>query len=283
MFSLSIINEKIAYYLTLKEYPSCSRTSKAFKLFSKLILREEARYFGFEEEMALSSFKAFYNALRREKTFNNSFRSILFSARMGEVIKREDLFKESYFPCLIPHLRLDRSALLNAVKGLCKAYCDYEESLPYFEAAFKTKESLKKIGHYQILIKWLIKNDDKACARQKGEAFEFCLENKEYSIAKFLKEQGINPLKHAFSDANSYLHMAMRHAQEWMLDDIDHFDHLINAQNDNGETPLHLAMKNRFMPGIFFLLSFGADPLIKDKSGKKPIDYYPDLANTKMP
>ena len=42
---------------------------------------------------------------------------------------------------------------------------------------------------------------------------------------------------------------------------------VINLTNDNGETPLHLAVKNNFQDIAQLLIDFGADKNIKDKNG----------------
>ena len=43
--------------------------------------------------------------------------------------------------------------------------------------------------------------------------------------------------------------------------------------NDEGKTPLHLAMKKGNIKIIELLIQNGASTQIKDKKGKKPFDY----------
>jgi ankyrin repeat protein len=52
----------------------------------------------------------------------------------------------------------------------------------------------------------------------------------------------------------------------------------INAQNQEGDTPLHCAVQNPDNPyWIKFMLDRGSDPKIKNKSGKSVYDYMPNL------
>ena len=47
----------------------------------------------------------------------------------------------------------------------------------------------------------------------------------------------------------------------------------LNTINNEGKTPLHLAMKKGNIDIIELLIENGANTKIKDKKGKKPIDY----------
>lgn len=46
----------------------------------------------------------------------------------------------------------------------------------------------------------------------------------------------------------------------------------VNARNGRGETPLHLAARNEFQRVVEILVSNGANPLIEDNDGNKPIE-----------
>ena len=47
---------------------------------------------------------------------------------------------------------------------------------------------------------------------------------------------------------------------------------MINAQDDNGKTPLHLAMGRNHLQTIQMLIHFKANPNLTDNSGKKAED-----------
>jgi len=46
-----------------------------------------------------------------------------------------------------------------------------------------------------------------------------------------------------------------------------------NVQDDDGDTPLHLAAWNGYLTIVKFLLEHGADPNIQDDDGDTPLDY----------
>lgn len=53
----------------------------------------------------------------------------------------------------------------------------------------------------------------------------------------------------------------------------------INAKNERGETPLHLATRYCFNKIVKLLLENGADPNIKDNEGKTPLDLAREMEN----
>ena len=46
----------------------------------------------------------------------------------------------------------------------------------------------------------------------------------------------------------------------------------VNAKNDLGQTPLHLAAWQGSLKAVKWLVNHGADPMIRDKEGKTPLD-----------
>ncbi|TYZ65607.1 hypothetical protein PybrP1_012543 [[Pythium] brassicae (nom. inval.)] len=47
-------------------------------------------------------------------------------------------------------------------------------------------------------------------------------------------------------------------------------------------TPLHLAVTNNHRPVVFLLLSYGADPLCRDRSGSSPMHYVKSISVAKL-
>ncbi len=288
MFSNTIICKKVASFLTLEDYPGCTCVCKSFQGFASFILNQEALYFGGDEQNALAYLKGLCSLIKL-KSFplrTLSLYSTLLKIRSITIRECFAIINHDSFIQLLPVIRLSReigfmtpegSAVFVAVKELCIAYADYEESLPFIEVAHLTQQSIRKINHLQALIQLLIEKGakDVISNTHPRSAFEFSLSKSEFRAAKHLKDQGINYVNYPFNLNDTYLHMAMRHKQDWMLEGIDNFDALVNAQNDEGSTSLHLAMQQKFLPGILFLLSNAADLSLKDKQGKTPIDYYP--------
>jgi ankyrin repeat protein len=52
--------------------------------------------------------------------------------------------------------------------------------------------------------------------------------------------------------------------------------HLIDQQDQDGRTALHLAASKDYVKMVDILLTNGADKNIKDKHGKRPTDYTKD-------
>jgi len=47
----------------------------------------------------------------------------------------------------------------------------------------------------------------------------------------------------------------------------------VNVKNNNGETALHVAIKGGYLEFSQLLLTHNADPTIKDKDGKTPVEF----------
>ena len=77
------------------------------------------------------------------------------------------------------------------------------------------------------------------------------------------------------SKDNSALHLALINEHEncalFILDKIGTNSILINYQNVNGQTPLHLAASKGFLTCVEILLSKGAHIWIKNKRGHTPL------------
>ena len=56
----------------------------------------------------------------------------------------------------------------------------------------------------------------------------------------------------------------------------------VNAQNLYGVTPLHYAANRDLVDGVTLLLGAGADPHIKSRAGKTPLDLAKDRGLTKV-
>ena len=82
-------------------------------------------------------------------------------------------------------------------------------------------------------------------------ALYYSLANNAIAIARAIK-QHTNLLLCRDCHGGTYLHMAMFFKQDWMLENIDP-THLLNTQNCNLNTPLHIAMKQGYEAGIRFL------------------------------
>jgi len=74
---------------------------------------------------------------------------------------------------------------------------------------------------------------------------------------------------------NSALHLALLNEHEncalFILDKIDLGSNLVNFQNSQGQTPLHLAASKGFLTCVEILLSKGADIWIKNKRQHTPL------------
>jgi ankyrin repeat protein len=46
----------------------------------------------------------------------------------------------------------------------------------------------------------------------------------------------------------------------------------VDVADSNGETPLHWAVRKHNVPSVRLLLAAGADPNVKDKKGRTPVD-----------
>ena len=107
-----------------------------------------------------------------------------------------------------------------------------------------------------------------------GTAFSKALATGKIDMAKKLKEQAE---KHCRDSANnSYLHLAiMRPEETWMLENFDPTPYL-NTLNFPKMTPLHVAVNNKNVQGITYLLAHGASPHIRGILGKTALEMSPD-------
>jgi len=98
-------------------------------------------------------------------------------------------------------------------------------------------------------------------------------------VIEFLLSEGADP-NLADKKGNSPLHKYWRETQpiKLLLDK----GAKINAQNKEGSAPLHYVVKailvknSIFIKTAKFLIENGADPYLKDKSGRTPLDYIED-------
>lgn len=77
----------------------------------------------------------------------------------------------------------------------------------------------------------------------------------------------------------SLLHFAAPRASEEILEILLLHGLDVNAQDDNGNTPLHLAVQVCKNHTVSYLLEHGANPKLKNKKGELPIDYVRTSAN----
>jgi hypothetical protein len=75
-------------------------------------------------------------------------------------------------------------------------------------------------------------------------------------------------------EENNFIHHLVENGDEYTLKEFlskyvsdGNIDDIINLKNGNGETPLHLAVKNNYQRIAQLLIDFGANKNIKDKNG----------------
>ena len=73
------------------------------------------------------------------------------------------------------------------------------------------------------------------------------------------------------------MHWAVKRNFYQILPPLLDYGSMVDANCLLGETPLHIAVKNKFYDCACILLIYLASPFIKDKNGQKPIDLTNDF------
>ena len=69
------------------------------------------------------------------------------------------------------------------------------------------------------------------------------------------------------------LHWAVKKNFYQFIPKLINYGSIVDSLNFSGESPLHIAVKNNFYDSTCILLYYLASPFLKDKNGKRPIEY----------
>jgi len=129
---------------------------------------------------------------------------------------------------------------------------------------FEVKKLLKKVSIYKIF------EEDKTL-------LHYAVEEGNYKIVEFLVNQNI----YLSQKGGDFYGTALQEAIFYHHIEIAIFlieqGTLVNEQNINGDTALHLAANNGDLVLIETLISHGASKYILNNNGKTPLDLIPDL------
>lgn len=98
------------------------------------------------------------------------------------------------------------------------------------------------------------------------------VQRNDIETARLLLERGIAEPTTTTSNTNGPIHLAARLNQDQMIELLLEYGFKVNAQGVQGNTPLHYAVETDSMFSIITLLEHGADPLIWNSEGIRPID-----------
>ena len=151
------------------------------------------------------------------------------------------------------------------------------------------KTNNKKLEKYKNMILRIylyfkqrnISNDEFKLFKKIKKSFTY---KKTKSLIDSIKLKYIN-LCSEIIEANKYLvfdydnfhltplHWAVKKNLYEFIPKLINYGSIVDSINFSGESPLHIAVKNNFYDSTCILLYYLASPFLKDKNGKRPIEY----------
>ncbi|KAK3593767.1 hypothetical protein CHS0354_014305 [Potamilus streckersoni] len=121
---------------------------------------------------------------------------------------------------------------------------------------------------------------DFSVIKNGNSALHYATRERHLEIVELLINKGADP-NIDNQEGNTALHIAVKFHPMHLIERLITLKMNVNHTNGKGETPLHTAALHNRREAVEALLMNGANPALKDKSGKTPEEYAkdPDLAH----
>lgn len=203
---------------------------------------------------------------------------VFFALEAGADIEARD--NEGYTPLLtlfrgsISRERASEIADYLLAKG-ANINCDADngDTLIRLSERFHDVHFLKRLAERGARLTW--PEETKADSANASAAFLlYCVEKGHTTMASFLA-MSCDPALHKFQNdkGETALHLAVAHNRPDLVRDLIKAGFNVNAQRNDGMTPLHLTVKRFGNEIIPILLLAGARPDIADQKGETVLDY----------